>query len=118
MTRQALDHFEESGVDMHDVALKLTGRGKAYGADMHASAREFMAEADPATAAENMRTRRDETSAGVKQARQEFKARQKSGVMRYAGQDVASTEAKRDPRVNAARLKKSQDLIGLFEGMY
>jgi hypothetical protein len=117
MTRQGLEHFLNQGVDMHDVALKLTGKEKGVNS-LHASAREFLEEKDHDNAEANMRERRDVMRADIKGARKAFKARQAQGQMNFAGQQVAATPARLDPRTRAPRMKKSQDLIGLFEGMY
>ncbi len=118
MTRQGLENFLNQGVDMHDVALKLSDKERGGKNHLHASAREFLAEKDHDYAEDNMRDRRAKMRGEIEQKREEFEARQASGKMSFAGQTVAATPARLDPRTRAPRMKKSQDLIGLFEGMY
>jgi hypothetical protein len=57
MTYQAAQHFEDAGVDMHDVSMKLWDKVNNR-SHLHASAREFMGYEGATDAEQQMRTKR------------------------------------------------------------
>lgn len=121
MVHQALDHFEQGGVDLHDTSVKLVKKSGDQ-KNLHASAREFQAvesamrkaNADAEANGEApkhdlaatdgpgknpveqfMRDRREEVKDELKDALKSRKERAERGEMKVAGETVeASAEMK------------------------
>jgi hypothetical protein len=117
MTNQALTKFEDLGVDMHDVAVKLTPKvhgGYVKDSDdpdkkyLYASAREFMSHDGDEDAEKLMREQREDMKWDVEEAYDKRQAR-------TANQPFVDPRAARDAAYLQSLKTPAEEL---FEGQY